>query len=288
VAVAKASQRAGWEVPLVLATSVDSPGAEQARHALEAGVDRLLVVGGDGTIRLVAGVVATAEPELAKTPIGMVPVGAANLVARNLGLHSQRIDEAVRLALTGAPHPLSVGWVSCQIDGVWVDETPMLVVAGMGRDAQAIASTHPWLKRHAGWLAYAEAGGRHALRSSLPMSLCLDDAPCVDIDAWSVLAAALPRLPMGIVAFPDAHPGADALQVLHVAVRNPMQWGPVAVKGLAHTSGDVAALRYATARTVRVRPSEPSPVQIDGDLIENVEQMCVRLQTKAIQVVGVT
>ena len=287
-AVVAASVRLGWRPPLVLATSIAQPGAEQAAAALAAGADRLIVAGGDGTLRHVAGVLAaTAAPggeNPATVPLGVVPVGAANIVARNLGLHRHRLDEAAGIALTGVPRPLSVGWVACQVGGVWGAEMPMLAVAGIGRDAQAIATTRPWLKSRLGWLAYAESGGRQAWRGALPMTVQIDDGPAQAVQAWSVLVAALPRLPLGVVAFPGVAPGGATLEVLRVDLRHPAQWGAVAVKGLAHTTGSVGALHYSQARQVVVRPLVPGPAQIDGDLIPDVEALRVRLQTGAVRV----
>jgi len=217
--------------------------------------------------------------------LAIVPVGAANLVARNLGLKPGRLQDVAVTALQGSPRDLSVGWVACRRDGLWGDEVPMLIVAGMGRDAQAVASIRPRLKRLAGWLAYAEAGGRQALRPSMPMQVRLDDGDVEDVSAWSVLVANLPRLTMGIVAFPDVQPGSDAMQVLQVRLRHPGQWAAAAVKGLGHTSGDVPALRYSSARHVCVQPERAMPVQIDGDLLPEAEEMRVRLQARAIQAV---
>jgi len=283
--VAESSRRLGLGEPLVLPTSLDAPGDAQARAALDAGADKVVVVGGDGTVRVVAGVLAAAGGPVT---MAIIPVGSANLVARNLGLRPGRIGAAVDAALTGVPRPLSVGWVECLVDGVWGEPSPMLAVAGIGRDAQAIASTRPWLKRRAGWLAYAESGWRQVLSPSLPMTLRLDDGPPLAIVAWSVLAATLPRLPLGVVAFPQARPGAATMQVLQVALRHPWQWAGVARQGLCHPSGGCETLRYASATRVQVTPAHPLPVQIDGDLVPRAEATRVTLQADAVRVVRPT
>jgi len=282
--VTAASERHGWLAPLVLPTTIDQPGQRQTDQALSAGVDRIVVAGGDGTARRVAGVLAATGGDAAMMPIGVMPIGSANLVARNLGLSPRHLDKAADMALLCQPQPLSVGWVRCLVDGAWLDEVPMLVVAGIGRDAQAIANTRDWLKRRTGWLAYAESGARQAFRQTMSMTVSLDDGSAVGIEAWSVLVAALPRLPMGILAFPDLRLGDDAFQVLQVALRHPLQWGAVAMKGLAHQQKPVEALRYDRAQRVLVMLGEPSPIQVDGDLIPDVEQVSVRLQAGAVRV----
>jgi len=283
-AIRKASQSHGWEEPLILSTTIDQPGGDQAKDALSAGVERLVVAGGDGTIRQVAAVVAQAG---STTPaLGVLPIGAANLVARNLGLRPGHLDEAAEMALMGVPHPLSVGWVACRVAGLWQDEQPMLAVAGIGRDAQAIATTRPWLKRRTGWLAYVESGGRQASQLALPMIISRDDGQDEPTQAWSVLFAILPRLPLGIIAFPGVGLGSEVAQVLEVAVSRPSQWGAVVAKGLLHTRRSVEVLRYSSARRLTTKPSQPCPVQIDGDLVANVEEARFRLTPAAIMALG--
>lgn len=277
-----ASAHHGWAPPLLLTTTVDQPGGEQAAKAIAEGVDRIVVAGGDGTLRHVAGALASRSSTV---PIGIMPVGAGNIVALNLGLRSRGLDAAAEAAITGGIHPLSVGWVECRRGGEWAPETPMLAVAGIGRDAQAIAATRPWLKRRTGWLAYAEAGARHALRPSVPMTVSLDEGEATAVHAWSVLVANLPRLPMGAVAFPGTAPGGRTMRVLQVRLRHPAQWGAVAVKGLTRLPVAAPALYYDDAGRVLVEPSRALPVEIDGDLVTGVEAMRVRLQPRAVNVV---
>ncbi|MCL2653899.1 MAG: hypothetical protein FWD63_08970 [Propionibacteriaceae bacterium] len=281
-AVRAASRLKDWDEPLVLQTTVARPGQEQTWDALDASVDRIIVAGGDGTVRLVAGALAESG-EL--TGLGIMATGAANIVARNLGLYPGPLETAAMAALTGRRCPLSVSWVAFRRKAHAGDITPMLAVAGIGRDGEAIAATQPWMKRNGGWLAYAATGARQALRPAIPMKVTIDDGPTETVRAWSVLAANLPRLPMGVVAFPGAAPGSDAMQVLQVRLKNPAEWLPVAVKGLTHHDASVPALSYSPAQRLMVEPGRPMPVQIDGDLVPDVAAMSVTLQPAAIFVV---
>ena len=280
-AVQAAGRLNGWDGALVLQTSVEHPGQEQTWAALDAGVDRIVVAGGDGTVRLVAGALAESG-EL--TPLAIVPTGTANIVARNLGLYPGPLETAAMTALTGGRRPLTVSWVAYRRNTQAGDITPMLAVAGIGRDAEAVAATQPWMKR-AGWLAYAATGARQALRPAIPMKVTIDDGAPETVRAWSVLAANLPRLPMGVVAFPGAEVGSDTMQVLQVRLKNPGAWLSVAAKGLTKLSVPAAALNYSAARQLTVEPGRPMPVQIDGDVVPDVAAMSVTVQPSAIFVV---
>src|SRR5690606_14248805 len=64
-------------------TSEDDPGRAMAQAAVEAGCDVVVAVGGDGTVRTVAEVLAGVE---GAPRLGIVPQGTGNLLARNLGI----------------------------------------------------------------------------------------------------------------------------------------------------------------------------------------------------------
>src|SRR5688572_12914534 len=75
------SSEAGWAEPLFYETTVDDLGDDVTRQALEAGVDAVLVAGGDGTVRAVSEAMSGSGVRLA-----IVPSGTGNLLARNLKL----------------------------------------------------------------------------------------------------------------------------------------------------------------------------------------------------------
>ncbi|ETJ35241.1 hypothetical protein Q604_UNBC10368G0001, partial [human gut metagenome] len=73
---------------------------------------RLVVAGGgDGTVRAVAAGLAGTSTEL-----GILPLGTANLAARNLGLPVGDPEALITTAVTGTAHPVDLAWVSIDPD----------------------------------------------------------------------------------------------------------------------------------------------------------------------------
>jgi hypothetical protein len=88
-------QRKGWGNTLWLETLVQDSGRAMTRQAVAEQVDLVIGAGGDGTIRYVAdGLTHTG------IPLGLVPAGTGNLLARNLDLPLEEVD-AIEVALSG-------------------------------------------------------------------------------------------------------------------------------------------------------------------------------------------
>lgn len=85
---------AGHEVELLRATSADA-ARDVARAAVTDGAERLIVVGGDGMVRIAVDAVAESA-----TVLGIVPQGTGNDFARALGLLDGSLDEQVARALS--------------------------------------------------------------------------------------------------------------------------------------------------------------------------------------------
>ena len=135
---------AGWRPTVWLETTAEDPGHAAARAALDAGVDLVLVAGGDGTVRVVAS-------ELAGTGVSMalLPSGTGNLLARNLSVPLDT-DAALRLALTGRPRRIDVVTVSTDAgtpdSGLPGDGLPgnSSIEAAGSLGAQALSTPGPW------------------------------------------------------------------------------------------------------------------------------------------------
>jgi len=154
-AVKSSAAAAGWANTLWIETTKDDPGHSMVARAVDAGVDLVIASGGDGTVRSVAhGLRGTG------IPLGIVPGGTGNLLARNLSIPINSVTSAVAVAFSGAQRVIDVGIAELgRADGTIATEG-FVVMAGLGFDATMIANTSAVLKERLGWLAYVESGIR--------------------------------------------------------------------------------------------------------------------------------
>ena len=208
-AVGKAMTGLGWAEPLWLETSLADSGEELARSAVAAGVDVVIASGGDGTITAcVAGVAGTG------VPLGVLPCGTGNLLARNLGLPLD-LNAALVVALAGDDRLLDVGEANGQT---------FVVMAGLGFDAVMLAGTSELLKKHAGWLAYALSGLRHLWDRPTRMTIKADDGPPLDRSASGVIIGNVGTLQGNVHLLPDAVPDDGALDVAVLTAWGAIGW----------------------------------------------------------------
>ena len=99
-------REAGYAGPVWLETSVSEPGTMQARLALAAGASLVVAAGGDGTVRSVAAGLAGTGAQM-----GIVPLGTANLAARNLGVPVGDARAAAKVVAQGVDLPADLAWV---------------------------------------------------------------------------------------------------------------------------------------------------------------------------------
>lgn len=281
-AVRRAAGEAGLGEPVVHETAITATGAGQARQCVRDGVERVVAVGGDGTVRAVAHGLAGSG-----VPLGIVAAGTANLFAHNLHLPRDP-DAAAHLAVTGTARPSDLGLARWRdAAGAWGEEEPFLVMAGAGHDAGTVAATSEEAKARVGWLAYFLPAGRAALRRPVPVHLSLDDAPARPLRAWSVITANCGIMRAGIVIAGDARLDDGRLDVMEVTVTRPDQWVPIAAKGVLRLRAKVPALRHEQAREVTLVVDEGTlAVQLDGDIVGEASALRTRVVHAALDVVG--
>ena len=128
----------GW-APLFLPTTHEEHGEGLVRHAVNAGAQLVFAVGGDGTVRACASVLAGSGVRLA-----IVPRGTANLAAKAL-----RIPRRLSAALA-----TGFGEHETVLDLGVADGAPFAAMAGIGLDAAVVEATQGLLKLRLGWVAY--------------------------------------------------------------------------------------------------------------------------------------
>ena len=289
-AITRALVGAGWAEPLWLETTPEDPGTGMTRQALESGVDMVLVCGGDGTVRCVGQVLAGSG-----VPMGLVPAGTGNLLARNLDIHTPRSAEltpgdaetATRVALSGESRAVDVGWVTLvSADGVEqteADRRGFLVMAGMGFDAAMIANAPEALKARVGSAAYVVSGLQHfqGKRAKVRMEL---DGEVRHRKVRTVVVGNVGRLIGGLDLIPDAQVDDGWLDVVAIGPRNVAQWLDVAGRVVFRHRRHDDRLESWRAREVVLDCDPPQHAQIDGDPVGEVVQMRLSVAEGALLV----
>ncbi len=133
-----------------------------AGEAVRRGCDTVIACGGDGTVHeVLQSLVGTT------VALGVVPLGTANALAADLGLHTSPA-KAVRKLLTAEPVRISVGHIFFQDATGATDSRYFTVTAGVGADALFLSRLNPALKRRIGYIVYLIEGLRVWATYSFP------------------------------------------------------------------------------------------------------------------------
>ncbi|KGN40013.1 diacylglycerol kinase family protein [Knoellia aerolata] len=264
-AVRRATRRRGWPEPVVRRTTVESPGAAQVGELLEAGVDRLVVVGGDGTVREVAAALSRSGRAADLVALGVVPTGTANLWARTIGIHGRGVDETADVALDGPTRDSDLAWLTTTHADGSTRSHDVAVVAGVGMDAEAFASVEDGEKHRLGWPAYFAALARRATGRPTRLTARLDGRALGPEDVRTVLVGNCRVLPLGLPLMPSASMTDGRLDFLVVAPRSVLGWAGVAAGVLTRQRGRWTGLRSHRARHVVIDLDAPTAVHVDGD-----------------------
>ena len=221
-----------------------------ASQAAAAGASMVVAAGGDGTIAEVA-----AGLEGTRIPLGVIPLGTANVLAQELGLPFAPRDIAACLAF-GRTRALWPGIATGPLG------TRLFVqMVGVGLDAQVVHRVPRGLKRCLGRSAYVAQTLREMVRYSYrPIRLSVDGEP---MQAGSVVVSK-GRLYAGHYKLaPDARPSEPGFSVALFGGAGP---GSVLVYGAAlvlNLLPRAPGMRLLRARRVEIFGG--GPAQADGD-----------------------
>jgi YegS/Rv2252/BmrU family lipid kinase len=257
---------AGWPEPSWFETTVDDPGAGQARKAVDEGAELVFACGGDGTVMAVVGALAGTDVAMA-----VLPAGTGNLLATNLGLSTDPAT-GVEVALEGGRRRLDVG----DIEG-----RSFVVMAGMGFDAQMLATTSETAKKRIGPLAYVFGALKHLRDRPMRVTVTLDDRPPLRRRAKTVLVGNVGRLQGGVKLLGDAEPDDGRLDVAVLSPRTVRQWAALGWAVLRRHER-VPKMETWTASKIDIVASRAHPRQLDGDLIEPGRRMRITVRPQAL------
>jgi YegS/Rv2252/BmrU family lipid kinase len=257
VIVNSMSADAGWGLPVWHYTTVEDPGTGMAEAAAVASADLVLVCGGDGTVREVCA-------ELAGTgiPIGIIPAGTGNLLARNLDI-PLFLRAAIDIGLTGQDRAIDM----VRVSGDGIEDTHFMVMAGMGFDAAIMEGVNEDIKARVGWLAYVLSALKSLMFPAVKIELSVDDGEFTTHRARTIVVGNVGYLQAGMPLLPDASIDDGLLDVVLLHPRKFLSWIPLAFRVLAKRPRTDELVDRMTGRTIVVRAATDTPRQLDGDSI---------------------
>lgn len=273
--VGHACRERGLPTPLTLQTTREDPGEQLVRRAVEQGAELVLSAGGDGTVMAVA-------RGLARTgvPLGLLPLGTGNLLARNLDLPLE-LEAALDVALDGTDRQLDLGMLST---GPPAPAQVFAVMAGIGFDAAMMADAPERLKSVAGWAAYLVSGARHLRDRPMQVELTVDDAEPMRCTARSVVIGNVGMLQGGLHLLPDALPDDGLLDVVVLSPLLLRDWVRVMARLAVRRPSVDRDIEHLQGRCITVHATSPQPLQLDGDPSGTADLLRVELQPAALLV----
>lgn len=265
----------GWDEPLFIETTKDDPGTSMAHEAREKGAEVVIAAGGDGTVRAIAQALAGTE-----VPMGIIPMGTGNLLARNLSIPLNRFEWAMRVALWGQDRVIDAAHLRMSPDG---DDTLFTVMAGIGYDATVMSNTSEDAKSRMGWWAYVRQGSRQLLGKPTEVRIQFDDGEEETRKVRSILGGNCGKVQGGIELIPGAVIDDGHLDVLTVTPRNVAEWVSV-VTSIAGRSRKGMHADVTKCAAVKVRAEKELDVQVDGDVLGETDYLELSVLPNALTV----
>ncbi len=250
--------------------------AEVLGEAIGRGADLVVAAGGDGTVSAVAGELIRLDVDL---PLAILPLGTANVLARELGLP---VELASACRVVAAPN----GFVD--VDAMKVKEHYVFTQVGVGIDALMIRDTPDEQKRRFGRVAYLWTAFTRLIGFQ-PRRFLLDvDGQSRVVRASQIIVAnsgtlGQPPLRWG----PNIRPDDGAVDVGIVRARTTWHYLRLAWHVLRYDHESDPSVRYWVCRestTIAAAGRSPLPVQGDGEIVGETP-VTIEVVPKAVRVV---
>lgn len=270
--IRRALERAGAQVTWV-ETKADT--SAHVRDAVREPFERIIVIGGDGTVREVAEFLIDAG---LKTPLAILAQGTGNMLASSLGIPLFPLGRALSFALSGTSEEIDV----LRVNG----NRACLIGAGQGYDALFIKSAPRSLKQRIGHFAYLWSFARTFLPYRARRYTVIVDGVRHQVVGKLVLALNV----FSIVGIPiersvSAHDGWMDVFVLNPRTIWEMLWTGLSFL-FRRQREFIPRLQAFRGKRVSIRQRKGRHVQIDGEIYPD-KHLDIELLPSALRIVHV-
>ena len=211
------------------------------------------VAGGDGTINEAANALAGLPEPLSAPPLGIIPTGTANVLAREIGL-ARSVEQVADCLMTGEGRTVQAGRINGRV---------FLAMASVGFDAWVVDTVNRRVKR-------VLSKGAYVLQTLIGLAVWRPQMLDVEIDGEQIEATT-------VVVMNGRHYGGSFVMapeaslfepVFHVYALRRHSVVSIARCGIDLALGRIAGNRNvytSTARTLTISNGD-GPIQADGDM----------------------
>ena len=244
----------------VYETTPDISPEELAKNAIALQADMIIASGGDGTVSAVAGAIMETN-----IPLGIIPRGTANAFAMALGITQQitPIRRACEIILAGETKV---------VDAARCNGLPLILLAGIGFEAETIARADREAKNRWGSLAYIMAGWQQLDQHELFDAKIEIDRDTKEFQAGAITVAnAAPMTSilaqgMGEVVVDDG-----LLDVTIATAETKLQAVTTLLRmletALIKTNNEVNNVVHLRTKKLKISANPPQRVVLDGEII---------------------
>ena len=243
-------------------TSPDLDPQKLAMQAIAQGADMILASGGDGTVSAVAGALIGT-----KIPLGIIPRGTANAFSMALNITQQigQMRRACEIILAGKTRV---------IDTARCNNLPLILLAGVGYEAETIEKADREAKNRWGSLAYIMAGWRQLDEQNLFEAEVEIDGVTKVFQAGAITVAnAAPPTSVLAQGIGEVVVDDGLLDITIATVDNKLQAVTTLFSmlgaALIRTSAELDNIVHVRSHHVKISATPAQKVVLDGEIIGN-------------------
>lgn len=236
---------------------------KQKIHASHA--QRVIAVGGDGTVKLVAEIVAGTG-----LPMGILPGGSANGMAKELNIPLD-INAALEVATEG---------LVTRIDVIRINGELCIHLSDIGFNAFVIKTFESMGRR--GMWSYVKAACRVLWRNRKMQVEIETDNSFVHREAQMIVLANASRYGTGAVINPEGKLNDGCFEVI---VIRKISLGEIFKMMVSHKPYDPVKTELFKTRSVTVQSRYPTHFQVDGEYLGKINSLKASIEPHALSII---